>query len=364
MTRPPGRPRIIGARFLSRLLRASVSLGALAYLASVFDWAQLDRIVGRVRPGLVLAGPPLLVCSFAWAGLRWSLLLGRFGVPLRWRDGFLLYLIGSFYNILLPGMLGGDVVRVGLCATRLRKPVAEIATTALIERVLGLVAILLIGTAAAALLDDAVHRQLGPVIGLTIPALAAGAMAALSIGWASLRATPASWLDCVARRRPLRILARLAAHLRSLSTGTLLLTLLLSVLCQLPVFVSASLLGGALDIDLPLEVYCVVMPVVVISTMLPISLGGLGVREGVLTLLLARVGVRISEAIALSFLIYLVYAVTAVGGVLAQVAWRPATGAAEEKERDRPISQDAQTAAREHWATGRRKSDTVSGPKR
>jgi hypothetical protein len=47
------------------------------------------------------------------------------------------------------------------------------------------------------------------------------------------------------------------------------------------------------------------MPIVYLVTILPISIGGLGVREGTLVMILSFVNIETSEAVILSFLIYL-----------------------------------------------------------
>lgn len=63
--------------------------------------------------------------------------------------------------------------------------------------------------------------------------------------------------------------------------------------------------------------FFVIMPLVYICTILPFSLGGLGVREGALVYLLAKMGVPASDGVALSFLIYInPVLVDSVGGIL------------------------------------------------
>jgi uncharacterized membrane protein YbhN (UPF0104 family) len=217
----------------------------------------------------------------------------------------------------------------------------------------------MIGSAASLLIGAPWKEQLDPIVGLSLPALTCLVLAATAAGWAALRVPSAARLRREYRWRPLRILARLLASLRELSVGTILLLLLLSVLCQFPAFVSAYMLGQALGIELPLVVFCVVMPVVTISTMLPISLGGLGVREGLLTFLLTRLDVAGSEAIALAFLIYLVYVIIALGGGLTQLLWHPATRRGGTEEGSRPDRREA--GAPQPAQLGRRQSSTPTG---
>ena len=80
-------------------------------------------------------------------------------------------------------------------------------------------------------------------------------------------------------------------------------------------------MSRAISLNLPLIVLFVVIPIVYITTVLPISLGGLGVREGVLTLLLARVGIPASDAITFSLALYLNRVIIALLGGFLQVFW-------------------------------------------
>ena len=59
-----------------------------------------------------------------------------------------------------------------------------------------------------------------------------------------------------------------------------------------------------LRIELPFSYFLVLFPIVYLVTVLPISLGGLGVRESILVYFLHQAGVTASDAVSLSFLIY------------------------------------------------------------
>jgi uncharacterized membrane protein YbhN (UPF0104 family) len=76
--------------------------------------------------------------------------------------------------------------------------------------------------------------------------------------------------------------------------------------------------GRALGIDVPWSVWFLVWPLAKIAGMLPISLGGLGVRDATLAALLALFGVPA----ALGLVAGLAWqSVVLVGGLLGGVAW-------------------------------------------
>ena len=47
-----------------------------------------------------------------------------------------------------------------------------------------------------------------------------------------------------------------------------------------------------------------IMPLVYVATVIPISLGGVGVREGVMTAGMALYGIHVADAVMVSFLLY------------------------------------------------------------
>jgi uncharacterized membrane protein YbhN (UPF0104 family) len=66
--------------------------------------------------------------------------------------------------------------------------------------------------------------------------------------------------------------------------------------------VAAFLLGRALGLPTTFSDFLAFMPAVILATTLPVSFGGWGVREGLLVVLLGRVGVPAADALALSLL--------------------------------------------------------------
>jgi hypothetical protein len=73
---------------------------------------------------------------------------------------------------------------------------------------------------------------------------------------------------------------------------------------QLTLVVAAWMVGHALGLNLGITVLLVFMPAVAMAQVLPISIGGLGLREGALVLFLHPLGVSYEHAVAFGLLIY------------------------------------------------------------
>ena len=73
-------------------------------------------------------------------------------------------------------------------------------------------------------------------------------------------------------------------------------------------------LGNAMRLGLPIGAYCLAVPAVAILTILPVSISGVGVREGALVWMLASYGVKQEMAITLGLLWFLVTVVSGMTG--------------------------------------------------
>ncbi len=114
------------------------------------------------------------------------------------------------------------------------------------------------------------------------------------------------------RRQQLRLLCELTRAPKTLIEATF-----LSILVQTCGVLILWLLGTGLGLDVPLAYYCVLVPMVSLLMLLPISLNGMGVREGGTVLLLLPLGVAESAALTLAFLWFITgVAVSLLGGVV------------------------------------------------
>src|SRR5436309_9343288 len=89
----------------------------------------------------------------------------------------------------------------------------------------------------------------------------------------------------------------------------------LSIIVQLANVLIVWLIGQALHLSVPGSYYLLLVPTVTLLTLLPISLNGMGVREGATVLLLAPLGVDSGTAVTLAFLWFMAFVTPSIGGV-------------------------------------------------
>jgi uncharacterized membrane protein YbhN (UPF0104 family) len=103
----------------------------------------------------------------------------------------------------------------------------------------------------------------------------------------------------------------------------------ISILSQLPGILAFVALGEGLGLSVPMLSMAWIRSVVVVLSLLPISIGGVGIREGVLVMTLHGFGVPAHQAFALSILVFAttILAPGLVGGVLEGAQWLRPGGA-------------------------------------
>ncbi|MBX0328716.1 flippase-like domain-containing protein [Oscillochloris sp. ZM17-4] len=271
--------------------RLALAGGLLAVVAwRLTDWPTLRAVFTGARPGYLI-GCILIYYLGVWIScVKWRLLLqaqgtiSPLGPLLRW------YLAGAFAGSFLPSDVGGDLGR-GYLASRVIADKAALWSSIIAERLTGLAGMALL--AAVSLAFAPALLGWSPIVPLGI--LAVCALVGVAVAYLLVRATAPSWTPDPLLRGLERVREVLRAYSRS--TGILVRCVGLSLIYHLMTVLSLSLILLALDTRASVSA-ALVAPLVGLVGLLPLSPGGLGVREGVLAALLGRAGVAGGVALA------------------------------------------------------------------
>lgn len=290
--------------------RAAVSVAVLAVLLYVLPWHELTETARNLPPGVwatVLLG--FLAGHFMGAE-KWRMMLGAGRASLSRRDGIRCYSAGLFANLWLPSIVGGDVLRAALAAKSAGRVEAVVLSSAA-DRMVDIAALALLITAGGVLAGSAVVGWRTPV--LVVTAVGGAGVAGLAlVARRPLSAWPRSW-----RRRIGRVLVALRRLGRSGPTALVAFAIALSM--QTGFALLNAWIGHSVGIDVSVTVWLLVWPLAKLAGLLPVSLGGLGVRDAALAGLLAPFGVAAAAALVVSLAWD---AVLLVGGLLAGLTWR------------------------------------------
>ncbi len=276
-------------------LKVAVSAGLLAVLALVLPWEQVREAIGRLSPLVwagVLAG---FIAGHALGTVKWRLFVNAGHASLRAADAALCYGAGLFANLCLPSIVGGDVLRMALAGKFTRRPEAAFLGGVL-DRLTDMIAMAVLIAIGGLTARNALPGWTGEVLSV---AILAGALAlAVSLPFI-FRRPLARWPRKIRRGvgRTLVALRRMARDPRTAAAG-----LALSLTVQGGFVLLNAWLGRSLGIDVPLAVWFLVWPLAKVAGLMPISLGGLAVREGTLATLLVPFGVPFALGVVCSLL--------------------------------------------------------------
>ncbi len=303
--------RIPGASLL-RTLRYGFAAACITSVAIwLTDWDSLWLTLRAVRPAYLIGCVAIYFIGIWLSCLKWRSLLYAQGIHARMRQLMRWYLIGGFAGSFLPSDIGGDLGR-GYLATRAFDDKAAVWSSIAVERITGLVGMASLASLALLLAP----QLLGWPVWLPLLLIGGGAVGGI-VGLAVLRsprlltALPAPLRRAAERLKV--ILERYEQH-----PLTLAYCLLISVIYHALTAYSLWLILLALDPQAPPQA-AMVSPLVGLIGLLPLTPGGLGVREGALAVLLVRSGVADGPAVAAALVSRALLTLVALSGLLALI---------------------------------------------
>ncbi len=283
------------------LAKVTVSAGLMTFLLVRADLGAIRETLAAAAPGWLAVAFLMFFTGYVITAARWRLLLAAQGVTARLGELVQSFAIAVFFNNLLPSTIGGDAFRM-YDSWRLGANRAESISVVLVDRILGLLA--LMSVAAVALLFAPEVSGRTPLIGWLLAAVMAGIAAGLWLVFG--RAAPR--LMKLTRRS--RIFAWPMARVSSLVSGlapfrnrpdVLWRALALSVLLQTNVIVHFIVLAHALDVPIAWPAMFIIVPLALLLMILPVSVNGIGLREAVFVFLFGLYGIDREQAIAFAW---------------------------------------------------------------
>jgi uncharacterized membrane protein YbhN (UPF0104 family) len=291
---------------VNKKLRALVSIAILSFLGWRTDWGRVAQAFASLRIDIWLAAVGLYVFTQIVSALRWQ----QLAAPLSYRrplhQFISFYFIGMFFNLLLPTSIGGDVVRAEYLHRGGGQRLAAFLSV-FVDRFSGLVVLLAMACVAMVFCPIALPTW----VPISVYGTGVGALAGLA-----LLPFLARWTDRYERTRRLVNGIRLYFN----NTRLMISSTALSILVQAANVGVVWLVGLAIGAAVPVSYYWVLVPMVTLLTLLPVSLNGMGVREGGMVLFLAPLGVDSATAMTLAFLWFLVFTATSIVGAVIYLA--------------------------------------------
>ena len=330
----------VSSRYLLLLFKFAVS-GTLFYMLTsrVGGIGALIEKMRLLNPLAFCAAIVLYLFAAYVSTLRWQLL-----IPRRISTGrlFSMYMIGSFFNTYLPGIVGGDAVKAYYMSRELKGQAGAQAlplqaepptrtsrlssehnvlaiASVFMDRYIGFIALLTIGAVAFP-------------FGLTYLEGASGT-------WPVIWVLPGFFIVFAAVSIALKF--RLGKNIKFLDRiygyfelykakrGALVLAFLYSLGVQAMGIAAVYVLSVGLALDISFYSLLIFIPIIILISFIPVSISGIGLREGAFVILLGAVGVPARMAMTLSITWFLSVFVAGIWGLIEYLRFKAVLGGKE-----------------------------------
>ena len=254
----------------------------------------LEKVFSTLKdisiPAFICAMLLYLFAQFI-SSIRWKLFLPH---TLGIRKLFSLYLIGSFFNTLLPGIIGGDAVKGFYLYQATRNGGLSIASI-FMDRYIGLIVLIIICTLALPFGFGYFH---GSRIAWLVPFIA-------------LSFIIASFLIFGLRLgQRIKLISNFYHYFHTYRNQKNIIakSILLSVIVQFAAILSVYVIALGFKQNVPFTALLIFIPLTVLFSTIPISISGLGIREGAFVVLFGLINIKpeVSTAISLSWFLAVV----------------------------------------------------------
>jgi len=297
------------------IFKLAITATLCAWLYTRMDFQTLQEGLARLGVWPMILGVVLHVMVVFLSASRWWLLLMHAHVAMPFFKAVPSYYLGVFSNNFLPTGFGGDTVRI-LHMRAHGISMKSLVSASVVDRAVGFATIFIVGifgVFATEELPIPEHTK------MTLLGFFSGGI--LVVAWLLSKRGGHLIGTLEKKYRHKRVRGWLLEVLRTCYSyrndkNRILVAMAISVGGYALVILTYYLLGRGLGLNVSIETYTVTIPAVFIAASLPISIGGLGIREGTLVGMLVASGADLHLAITLSLLYLIVFWCSTLPGAL------------------------------------------------
>ncbi|MBI3592601.1 MAG: flippase-like domain-containing protein, partial [Nitrospirae bacterium] len=326
-------PKLV-TRYSLLLLKLSVSATLFYLLISRIGGKTILNNIRLLNPASFAAAVGLYIFAAYLSTLRWKLLIPQ---HIETRRLFSMYMIGSFFNTYMPGSIGGDAVKVYYMSRELKSGIdmQSHADSPILSE--GIVAI------ASVFMDRYIGFSALICISLIAFPFGMNYLKGASLKWPVIWIVPSIaaiflFLSIVIFK--FRLGERLKFLLKAYhyfqiylsKKDVLIRAFLYSLIIQVLGVTSVYVLSKALSLNISFLSLLIFLPIIILVSMLPLSISGIGLREGAFVFLLGTTGVPPEMAMTLSIVWFLSVFVAGIWGLFEYLRFKAMFGR-EEKQK-------------------------------
>lgn len=303
-------------KIASILLRVGTSIVLLLFIFRNIDKKSLFTIIKNADKPLLFLAFCIFFCGYILCLLRWEMLLRALKIHLPLKRVIISFSGGIFFSLFLPSTIGGDFMRSIDLAAHTKRP-KEVVATVLLDRLsgyTGLVSLALLSIIFGWRLirDRSILLSVGVITSILVAVLLV-----LFNKFAYSRINKLLHSPKAGKIREsiknLHQEIHYFKHHKKVIINNLILSLIIQITAPLTFFVVALSLG----LKIKLLYFFIFLPIISAITLLPISIGGLGLRDATTIFFFAKIGVVKNLSLAMSLInFFFILLCGALGGLI------------------------------------------------
>lgn len=308
-------------KVLIRAVKYGVSICLLLFLYFKME-VNIPKIVESIKHpsylfisfGIVVFVIPFIVIN------RWKYFLSLIGIKEKFFALYKITHLSQFYGLLLPSSSGFIAIKIFMIEKKYPEYRGKAGSTVFIEKAFGIYTLVFLGLLGSFLIDD-IPNLIG--IRLVIVSI----FAFLVLVFFLLRSPLLTdWCRKIGNFSRIKGVQKIFSYLEKFSSSILnfplkkafLTSVFIVVMFQISTILNVYILFQVFDLDIPFIYHLGFLPIIYILAMVPVSISGLGIREGFFVYFYGLIGVDPAIAVTVSLVNYLILSVTpaVIGGFI------------------------------------------------
>ena len=281
--------------------RVAISLVILFFLFKNIDEKSFAQIIKNADKALLFLSFLVLFCGYVLGLFRWKMLLHAVNIRLPLKRVVTSYSAGVFFSLFLPSTIGGDFMRSVDLSVYTKKP-KEVIATVFLDRLSGFIGLVILAIFSMFfgrkfLGDKSVVLSLAVIISILIISLLILFNKFLYSKINKLLKSPNAG-DLREMITSLHEEIHVFRQKKAVAINNIILSIAIQIILPVSFYITALSLG----IKISPVYFFIFLPIISAITLLPISIGGLGLRDATVIFFFAKAGLAKNIAFAMSLL--------------------------------------------------------------
>lgn len=285
-------------------LRFIIALGIITYLFYKIPFSEVLKSLNSVKPFHMISPFLITLLMYLVASYKLKVFTEKQGIQLSTHKAFEINLATAFYRLFLPGgNMAGGVIRFFKLTSHNKKGMEALVSLAY-DRIVATIALCIVGISFWYIHFPSDSAYLALSMAFLLSGLVLFNIIVFYERTTTLATKITEVLHLTFFSSVVEKFSEIVKRFKSFSSGSIIFIFALSIISQLLGVLVYYLLAKSLNIGISFLAMGWIRSVVVLITMIPISIAGLGLREGALIILLRSYGIRDEDALAFSLLIF------------------------------------------------------------